>query len=189
MPVLHVFGLVLHAVFTLQTAQTPAALQTRPEPQAAPAVFWLPLTHTSAPVVHEVTPLKQVLRLVSHVVPLVQLTHVPALHTRPTPQPLPDGRSAPSRHWVVPELQEMTPSLQRLGLLVHCSPAEQTPQKPLLSHTRPAPHDPPALFGAPSTQVCAPVTHEVVPARQSPVLVEHTFPAAHEMHAPLPLQT
>lgn len=186
---MHELGLVVHAVPAVQAPHAPAASHTRPEPHAVPGVFWVALAQTSEPVVQDVRPLKHALGFVVHAVPVVQLTHAPALQTWPTPQVLPAGRSVPSMHTVIPVEHEMTPALQTVGLLVHAVPAVHAPQKPLLSQTWPEPQLVPAVFTAPSTQVEVPVVHEVTPSRQLEGLVVHAVPATHEMHAPVPLQT
>ncbi len=189
MPVLHALGLLVQAAPAVQAAQAPAASHTKPEPQAVPGVFWVALVQTSEPVAHEVRPLKQGLGLVTQAVPVVQLTHAPALQTWSTPQALPGGRSAPSVHTAVPPAHEMTPALQTLGLLVHALPVVHTPQKPLLSQTWPAPQLVPAILAALSMQLEVPVTQVVTPSRQLEGLVVHAAPATHATQAPVPLHT
>src|SRR5262245_8488242 len=64
------------------------------------------------------------------------------------------------------------------------------PQNPLPSHTWLEPHDVPAMtLPMPSTQVAAPVAHEVTPFLQTLGLPLHPPPAVHDTHEPEPLQS
>jgi len=73
---------------------------------------------------------------------------------------------------------------------VQLCPSAQAPQKPLPSHTLFEPQEVPALtLPAPSTQVEAPVMHEVMPVLQTFGLVEQVLPAVHATQVPEPLQT
>jgi len=64
------------------------------------------------------------------------------------------------------------------------------PQVPLPSQTLSVPQLVPAvLLVAPSTQVIAPVAHDVVPFLQALGLVVHALPAVHDTHVPEPLHT
>ena len=85
----------------------------------------------------------------------------------------------------------MTPDLHGApGFEPHEVPAVHMPQKPLASHTWPAPHIVPAAFGMPSVHVCAPVAHDVTPLRQAGLgLVVQLPPDAHATHMPATLQT
>lgn len=92
---------------------------------------------------------------------------------------------------VAPVLQSMTPLLQGApGFDVQALPAVHMPQKPFASQTCPAPQLVPAAFGAPSTQVCAPVAHDNRPCLHAePGLVVHAPPAVHATHIPVAVQT
>jgi hypothetical protein len=79
--------------------------------------------------------------------------------------------------------------LQTLGLPVQAPPAVQATQLPLPSHTWLVPQLVPALLLPPSTQVWAPVEQVVAPFLQMLGLLVHAWPAVHDTHVPLPLQT
>jgi hypothetical protein len=76
-----------------------------------------------------------------------------------------------------------------LGLLAQAVPAVHAPQKPLPSQTWLAPQLVPALFGVESTQVWAPLPHEVMPVRHAVGLLPHPVPAVQAVQAPALLQT
>jgi hypothetical protein len=81
------------------------------------------------------------------------------------------------------------PFLQTLGLPVHAPPAVQATQAPAPSQTMLVPQLVPADLLPPSTQVCAPDEHEVVPFLQTLGLVVQAAPAVHDTQLPDPLQT
>jgi hypothetical protein len=75
-------------------------------------------------------------------------------------------------------------------LPVQLCPSVQVPQKPLPSHTLLAPQEVPAVtLPAPSTQVAAPVVHELMPVLHTDGLVVHVVPAVQATQVPEPLQT
>jgi hypothetical protein len=77
-----------------------------------------------------------------------------------------------------------------LGLPEQPWPSVQVPQNPWPSQTLFEPHGVPApTFPAPSTQVCAPVMHEMTPLLHGDGLPPHALPAAHVTHMPVPLHT
>jgi hypothetical protein len=191
MPVMHALGLPVHAAPATHALHVPVASQTLSAPQLVPVDFWTSSTHAWAPVAHEVRPVKHGFGFVLHDRPAVHETHPAALlQTRLVPQEAPAGRAAESTHVVEPATHEVTPVLHGLGLPVQALPAVHAPQKPFMSQTWLLPHIVPALRGAPSTQACAPVEHDVTPTWQSvPGFVVQPASAMHETHAPLPLQT
>lgn len=65
----------------------------------------------------------------------------------------------------------------------------QAPQKPFASQTWVAPHDVPAAFAGPSTQLSTPVAQEETPSRQIEELVVQAADAVQATQAPAPLQT
>jgi hypothetical protein len=76
------------------------------------------------------------------------------------------------------------------GLPLQLCPSVHAPQNPLPSHTRLEPQEVPAVtFPAPSTQVAAPVMHEVMPVLHWDGLLVHAVPAVHATQVPEPLQT
>src|SRR5262245_59431183 len=76
-----------------------------------------------------------------------------------------------------------------LGLPVQEPPAVQAMHMPLPSQTMLVPQPVPPDFGAPSTQVEAPVEQDVMPFLQTFGLVLQEAPAVQAMHMPLPSQT
>src|SRR5206468_1387635 len=82
--------------------------------------------------------------------------------------------SVPSIQIGAPVMQVMTPSLQTFGLVLHPAPSVHATQLPAELHTMFAPHIAPGdLFEAESSQVCAPVAHEVTPTLHPDGLVAH----------------
>jgi hypothetical protein len=76
------------------------------------------------------------------------------------------------------------------GLPEQLAPAVHVPQNPLPSQTWLDPHEVPAItFPDPSTQVDAPVLHEVTPVLHADGLPLHDWPPAQAMQVPEPLQT
>ena len=119
-PFLHLFGLVVHALPTVQATQVPVPLQTRSVPQLVPGALLLPSMHVWAPVAQDVVPFLQMFELVVHAAPAVHATHVPEpLHTRFMPQVVPAAVLPPSMHVIAPVAHEVVPTLQLVGLLVH----------------------------------------------------------------------
>jgi len=110
-------------------------------------------------------------------------------HTMPTPQLVPAVLLAPSVQVVALPLQVVLPCLHGLGLPVQLWFATHAPQKPLPSHICPPVQVAVAGLGVPSTQVDAPVKHEVTPFRQIDGLVVHADPAVHATQVPVPLHT
>jgi len=182
-------GLLVQATLAWQVTQLPPGLQTWLVPQTVPGARLPESTHACAPLVHEVTPVLHCgLGLALQAWPLAHATQLPeALQTRSGPQLVPGVRLVESTQRVLPVAQSMTPDLHGApGLEPQVAPAVHAPQKPLASHTCPAPQEVPAAFGAPSTQACAPVVHEVTPSRQSEAgLVLHAPPAAQATHRPV----
>jgi len=89
-----------------------------------------------------------------------------------------------------PVAHEVVPATHLFGLVEQATPAVQEMQVPLPLHTWFVPQDVPgAIAVVVSTQVWAPVAHEVVPATHAFGLVEQARPAVQEMQVPLPLQT
>jgi hypothetical protein len=162
-------------------------LQTWSGPHAVPfgSATVASSTHVCVPVLHEVMPVRHGSGFVAQASPAVQEEQVPALHTRFVPQLVPFARSAPSTHWDVPVAQEVTPRLQSAsGLPGQASPAAQVEQVPALQ-TLSVPQVVPFAIGvAVSTQVSAPVAHEVAPATHGFGLVAHARPAAQEEQVP-----
>lgn len=185
-------GFVVQATLATQVTQLPPGLQTWFMPQPVPAARLPESTQLCAPVVQAVTPvLHPGFGLVLHDVPATQAMQLPpALHTRSGPHAVPGVTLVESRQRVEPVLQSMTPDLQGApGLELHDAPATHAPQKPLASQVCAAPHDVPAIFGAPSTHTCAPLAHEKTPARQADGFEVQLPPAAHATHMPVEVQT
>lgn len=125
-------------------------------------------TQVCTPVVHEVTPVLQPgFGFVVQAWPATHAMQLPAaLQTRSGPQAVPAVRFDASRQRVEPVVQSMMPVLHGTpGFELHEAPGVQVPQKPFASHVWLAAHELPADLGAPSTQVCAPVAHVVMPCR------------------------
>jgi hypothetical protein len=189
-PVRQAPGFVVQAWPAVQLTHAPAPSQTWFVPQPVPAGLLPESAHTRAPEPQVVRPVLHTPGLVLHVWPAVQLTQLPdALHTWLLPQAVPVALFAPSTHVVMPVVQLVCPCLQMEGLLVHVCPAVHMPQKPLPSHTWPAPQSVPAVLLPESTHVCAPVAQLVTPVRHGEGLVPHAWPAVHDTHVPAPLHT
>jgi hypothetical protein len=97
----------------------------------------------------------------------------------------------PSTHVVPPVAHDVTPFLHAaLGFVVHVVPAVQATHVPEPLHTMLLPQLVPAALLVPSTQVIAPVEHDVVPFLHAAFgLFVHVLPEVQETHAPLPLHT
>ena len=175
-----------------QATQLPAPLQTWLVPQAVPAALFAASAQTSAPVAHEVEPVRQTLGLVPQLVPEVHATHAPvASQTRLVPQPVPTDFWVPLTHVVVPAEQDVVPLKHAaLGLPPHACPAVQVPQKPAPSQTCPAPHRVPPALGEPSAQTALPEPQATTPLAHAAFGLDvHAMPAAHDTQTPVPLQT
>jgi hypothetical protein len=136
------------------------------DPQDVPAMTLpVPSTQTDAPVAHEMTPTLQALGLPVHEAPPEHATQVPeALQTMFVPQLVPAALFVSSRQVWTPVLHDVMPFLHAApGFVVHVWPGVHTVHWPFALHTWLTPQPVPAAFTAPSTQVCAPVAHDVVP--------------------------
>ena len=80
------------------------------------------------------------------------------------PQLVPAVLFVSSRQVGTPVVHELMPFLHAAeGFVVHAWPAVQSVHWPLALHTWLVPQPVPAAFTAPSTQVGAPVVHDVTP--------------------------
>jgi len=123
--------------------------------------------------------------------PPVQATQLPEpLQTMLVPQLVPPALLLPSTQTGAPDEQAIMPFLQALfGLVEQAWPAVQATQAPEPLQTMFVPQlVPPALL-PPSTQVTAPLEHELVPILQMLGLVEQAWPAVQATQVPEPLQT
>jgi hypothetical protein len=186
-------GLVVHEAPAVQLTQVPEPLHTWLVPQVVPADTFVGLsTQVCAPVLQEVTPCLHRFGFVEQLAPATQPMQAPEpLHTWFVPQTVPPGSlPAASMHVCAPVLQEVTPSLQKVGFVVHEEPAVHDTQLPLLLHTWLVPQLVPADFWLPSMHVWLPVLHEVMPLKQAELgLVVQLAPAVQPMHPPEPLHT
>lgn len=176
----------------LQAMHMPAASHTWPIPHVVPGALLPPSMQRSAPVLQSVTPFLQRPGLVAQVAPALQITHAPMpLQTRPAPQVVPAATLPLSTQTELPELQSVRPATHGApGLVVHTWLATHMPQLPFESHTWPEPHAVPAALLLPSTQVVAPVAHEVRPLRHAGLgLVVHATFAVQVTQLPLTLHT
>src|SRR6478752_5893236 len=108
-----------------------------------------------------------------HEPPAVHATHAPEpLHTMLVPQLTPADLVPPSTQVCAPVEHVVVPLLQMVRLAVHACPAVQDTHVPPPLQTMLVPQLTPADLAPPSTQVCAPVEHDVVPVRQTPGFVE-----------------
>jgi hypothetical protein len=167
-PVLQALGLPVQALPAVQEMQPPEPLQTRFTPQLAPPGLEVPFTHVDAPVVQEATPLVHGFGLPVQLCPVAHVPQNPfPSQTWLVPQVVPAMRLPPSMQVGAPVVQETTPALHCDGFPPHDAPAEHITQLPEPSQTRLVPQPVPGDLALPSTQVCAPVVHEVTPLRQS----------------------
>jgi hypothetical protein len=174
----------------VQAPQVPFPSQTMLAPQLVPPILLLPSAQVMAPDMQEVVPFLQMFGLPVQDPPAVQATQAPEpLQTMLAPQLRPGALSPPSTQVMAPDMQEVAPFLQMLGLPVQDPPAVQGTQAPEPSQTRLVPQLVPGVLLPPSTQVIAPDMQEVVPFLQRVGLVVHPFPDVHEMHVPEPLHT
>ena len=150
----------------VQEPQNPLPSHTWLEPHDTPAMtLVVPSTHVAAPVAHEVTPFLHVFGLPLHPPPAVQETHEPeALQTMLVPQLVPAGLFVSSMHAWTPVVHDVTPFLQAApGFVVHAWPPAHSVHWPFALHTWFTPQPVPAAFMLPSTHVCTPVVHDVMP--------------------------
>ena len=109
-PFLHLFGLVVHALPTVQATQVPVPLQTRSVPQLVPGALLLPSMQVVAPVEQDVVPFVQTFGLPLHDWPAVHDTQPPdPLQTMPEPQLVPADFAVPFTHMDVPLEHDATP--------------------------------------------------------------------------------
>ena len=189
-PFLHAaFGFVVHELPAVQATHDPEPLHTRLLPQPVPAALLVPSTHVTAPVEHDVVPLRHdAFGFVVHELPPVQATHAPVpLHTRFVPQPVPAALLVASLQSIMPVAHEVEPFLQAaFGFEVHALPTTQPPHMPMLQ-TWFVPQAVPLATFPVSTQTATPVTHETAPVLQWFVGWQ-AVPGVHAPHVPL-LQT
>ena len=88
-----------------------------------------------------------------------------------------------------PVAQLVMPVKHLFGLVVQVWFGVHAPQLPLPSQTMPAPQLAPPILLPASTQVIAPVEHDVVPFLQALGLPVQALPAVHATQIPEPLQT
>src|SRR5580765_1826282 len=129
------------------------------------------------PVVPEVWPLVPGLGLPVRDCPAVQAMQPPLpSQTMPLPQAVPADRLPKSRQTGAPVWQLTMPVLHAVGLVEQFALGVQAAQVPLPSQTRFAPQVVPPGLLVPSTQVCAPVAHEVTPFLHALGLPVHGWP-------------
>ncbi len=131
-------GFEVQALPATHMPQKPFASQTCPEPHAVPAFFGAPSTHTAAPVVHDVRPLRQAgFGLVVHVVPSAHAVQAPVeLHTMPFPHVVPAAFAESSTHTALPDWHRVTPLWHaESGLVLQGAPSTQLEHAPLASQT------------------------------------------------------
>jgi hypothetical protein len=106
------------------------------------------------------------------------------------PQPTPAAFAVPFTHIDMPLEHDATPLWQMPGLPEQLCPSVHVPQNPNPSQTWLEPHDMPAMMlPVPSTQVGAPVVHEMTPLLHTDGLPLHPLPAVHAMQVPEALHT
>jgi hypothetical protein len=127
--------------------------------------FPAPSTQVAAPVAHDTIPTLHGDGLPLHPLPAAHATQPPEpLQTMFVPQLVPAVLLLSSRHVGTPVVHAVVPLTQAAcGLVVQAWPAAHRVHCPFALQTWLAPHPVPAAFSAPSTQVCAPVAHEVTP--------------------------
>lgn len=189
-PTRQAVGLPLQVEPLAHVTHCPPPLHTWFKPQLTPAGLLAASTQVWAPVSQRVEPTRQMPGFEVQLKFGVQLTQLPvALQTRLVPQAVPAAFWVPFAQLVTPLVQAVTPVKQGFGLPLQLWPEVQLPQKPMPSHCWPAPQAVPIALGAPSTQVEAPVAHEVRPSRHVLGLPVHAWPAVQLTHAPEPLHT
>jgi hypothetical protein len=105
------------------------------------------------------------------------------------PQVVPAERLPKSRQTGAPVWQLTMPVLHAVGFVEQFAFGVQVAQAPLPSQTMLVPQVAPPVLLPPSTQVCAPVAHDVTPFLHAFGLVVQGWPALHAVQAPLPSQT
>lgn len=189
-PRLQMLGLEVHEAPAVQPIHEPEGLHTAFVPHDVPAERSVPFTQAAVPLVQAVVPKKQGLGLLLHEAPAVQDEHTPVVEqTWFVPQLWPAAFCEPSSHEGPLNPQLVTPFQHGLGLPVHDVPAMQLTHEPEPVHVRPAPQAVPADLGLPSTQLAAPVLHEMAPSRQGSGLVVQVAPAAQDTQLPPDEQT
>lgn len=149
-----------------QVPQNPFPSQTWFDPQDVPApTLPVPSTHVEAPLAHEMMPVLHGDGLPLHPLPAVHDTHVPALlHTWLVPQLVPGALFVSSRQVGTPVLHALMPFMHAAcGFVEHDWPIVQMVHWPFALQTWLVPQLAPAGFTVPSTQVVAPVAHDVTP--------------------------
>lgn len=152
-------------------------------PHVAPAGFAMLFAQTLTPVLHDVDPVKHAFGFVVQAVPAVHGTHAAVeSHTRFDPHGVPGAFAEPSAHVCAPVAHELMPFAQTFGLPEHVIPAVHDTQFPVPLHTWLVPHEMPGPLLVPSTHVCVPVLHAVVPFLQLFGFVAQVVPAVHDTH-------
>jgi hypothetical protein len=191
-PFRHVVGLPVQLPPAVQATHVPEPLQTMLVPQGVPPVLLVPSTQVMLPLAQAVVPFLHVLfGLVVQEAPAVQATQTPEpLQTMFVPQLTPGPLLVPSTQVMLPLVQEVMPFLHAVGLVEQLLPLVHATQTPEPLQTMFVPQLTPGdLLVVSSTQVDAPVRHEVTPFLQVFGLVPQLIPAVHETHVPEPLQT
>jgi len=123
-----------------------------------------------------------------HAVP--QVTHWPMpLHVMPIVQPgcVPIGSSRSSLQTHCAPLRARMPVLHTVGFVLHAPPRLHATQLPAAQ--KPPVQLVPSITSVPFSQVCVPLTHDVMPCRHGFVFVLHAWPPTHATHCPIELQT
>ncbi len=157
------------------------ALHTLLVPHDVPFVTFPVSAQTEVPVAHDVAPVRHAVGGVQ-VTPVVQLLHVPALHTLLVPHDVPFAMFPVSAQTEVPVAHDVTP-VRHAVEGVQVTPAVQLLHVPAL-HTLLFPHDVPFATFPVSAQTDIPVTQEVAPVRHAVVGVQEA-PAVQAPQAPL----
>ena len=150
----------------MQVPQNPFPSQTWLEPHDVPAeTLPIPSTQAGAPVAHETVPLLHGDGLPLQPLPAVQATHVPVpLQTMLVPHVVPAALLVSSRQVSTPVVHALIPLTQAAcGFVEQAMPAVHSVHWPLALQTMLAPQPLPAGLTVPSTQVAAPVAHDVTP--------------------------
>jgi hypothetical protein len=135
-------------------------------PQLVPSGANVPVSvQTGAPVLQTMAPVWHLLVGV-HDIPAVQAMHaLAALHTMFVPHEAPTALLAPSIHADEPVVQDVVPTLQRLGFVVHpVRPGVHVAHVPALQKRLAVPHGDPSASDVPrSVHTAVPVAQERVP--------------------------
>jgi hypothetical protein len=125
-----------------------------------------------------------------HDCPAVQSTHAPLpSQTLLLAQVVPAERFPKSRQTGAPVWQLMMPVLHAFGFVEQFMLGVHAPHAPPPSQTMLVPQLVPPALAVPSTQVWAPVAHDVTPFLHAVGLVVQGWPALQPTQAPLPSQT